>query len=165
MNQTNVLPLVLIKDPYHWIISQCRHKYMTNWDHDAVHSTNILSHRTGKPTEMTVKYAKDLRRCDTLVGMWNGWYAEYLDQISKYPLVYIHFEDLMFHTEKTVTVREGYDYEGSFDTRRRVPRTKVFMRVRTDWYRLFFIMIIRRRDWRVGGRPSGSTRGITWINL
>merc|ERR1719148_665931 len=37
ITQTNVLPVVTIKDPYHWMGSMCRHSYAANWWHDDKH--------------------------------------------------------------------------------------------------------------------------------
>ena len=55
VNQTASFPLVIIKDPYHWHGSQCRHKYSTNWEHDQDHCPNIISWKSGEPVKVSVK--------------------------------------------------------------------------------------------------------------
>lgn len=74
--QDAVFPLVIIKDPYHWSISQCRHKYFTLWEHDSDNCPNIMNVWDGEPTDVTVKYATTLGKYDTLLGLWNDWYNE-----------------------------------------------------------------------------------------
>lgn len=31
VNKTNVMPIVLVRDPYSWMQSMCKHKYAANW--------------------------------------------------------------------------------------------------------------------------------------
>ena len=33
VNKTNVMPIVLIRDPYTWLQSMCKHKYAADWPH------------------------------------------------------------------------------------------------------------------------------------
>ncbi|KAL7536039.1 hypothetical protein ACHAXR_006879 [Thalassiosira sp. AJA248-18] len=103
VNQTAVFPLVIIKDPYHWTASQCRHKYYTNWDHDSDHCPNIVSWKTGMPTSVSVKYALGRVPYKTLLDQWNIWYNEYEQQSLEYPLAVLRFEDILFHAEEVVT--------------------------------------------------------------
>ena len=102
VNQTAVFPTVIIKDPYHWIISQCRHKYSTLWEHDSEHCPNIVSWRSETPTNVHVKYAMETRDYNTFVGMWNEWYGEYENHSSLYPIAYVRFEDILFHAVTVV---------------------------------------------------------------
>jgi len=108
INQTTVFPLVIIKDPYHWATSQCRHKYFTNWEHDAEHCPNIVNYRhtrrtkRGEPTKVSVKYALERVEYETLLGQWNGWYEDYEDQTNVYPLAILRFEDMLFHANEVI---------------------------------------------------------------
>ena len=100
MNQTPVFPLVIIKDPYHWVGSACRHKYNTNWEHDKDHCPNIVNWKSGKPTRVSVKYALGRVSYPTLIDQWNEWYNDY-DQ-STFPFAMLRFEDILFHAEEVV---------------------------------------------------------------
>ena len=101
-DQSAVFPLVIIKDPYHWSISQCRHKYFTFWEHSKEHCPNILNIWDKEPTDVTVKYGKNVGKYETLLGLWNDWYNEYEDQKYEYPLAYVRFEDILFNAEYVV---------------------------------------------------------------
>ena len=102
-DHTAVFRVVIIKDPYHWSVSQCRHIYMTWWEHDKEHCPNIVSAQTKEPTDLRVQYATTFGNYDTLIGLWNDWYNEYEDQVDNFPLAYVRFEDLLFHAEHVVT--------------------------------------------------------------
>lgn len=102
VKQEAVFPLVIIKDPYHWSISQCRHQYFTLWEHDHDNCPNIWNVWDEQPTDVTVKYATTIGKYDTLLGLWNDWYNEYEDQKNEYPLAYVRFEDILFHAEHVV---------------------------------------------------------------
>lgn len=101
-DQAAVFPLVIIKDPYHWAISQCRHKYFTIWEHDNEHCPNIVNVWDKVPTDVTVKYAETIQHYETLLGLWNDWYTEYENQKDVFPLAYVRFEDILFNPEHVV---------------------------------------------------------------
>ncbi len=42
VKQDNVLPVVIIKDPYHWMGSMCRHPYGAMWIHSERHCPNLV---------------------------------------------------------------------------------------------------------------------------
>jgi hypothetical protein len=102
VNQSAVFPVVIIKDPYHWSISQCRHLYFTYWEHDKGNCPNIMNVWDKEPTDVTVKYARTIGKYETLIGLWNDWYSEYEVQADSFPLAYVRFEDLLFHAEHVV---------------------------------------------------------------
>mmetsp|Transcript_11386 Transcript_11386/g.20214 ORF Transcript_11386/g.20214 Transcript_11386/m.20214 type:complete len:375 (-) Transcript_11386:9-1133(-) len=116
INQTAVFPLVLIKDPYHWAGSQCRHRYFTAWEQDSEHCPNIVSWTNGSPTQVSVGYALGVVEYKTLIGQWNSWYNEYEEQV--FPLATLRFEDILFHAEEVVTTLckcvEGRRRRGKF---------------------------------------------------
>jgi hypothetical protein len=33
VNKTNVMPIVVVRDPYSWMQSMCKHKYASEWQH------------------------------------------------------------------------------------------------------------------------------------
>jgi hypothetical protein len=104
LNYTWVLPVVIVKDPMHWMVSNCRHEYFL-WEHDELHCPNVtVMNEAGEivPNEFDVDFAKEKRHFTSLVHFWNEWYGEYNQQSGLYPLVYIRFEDLVFHTEYVI---------------------------------------------------------------
>lgn len=95
------MPVVLIKDPYTWMGSQCRHKYTTFWGHDEEHCPNLIRWRVKDrdvPSEVRVKYALEMKIYESLLDMWNKWYEEWDDQT--FPHLTTRFEDLLFHGEE-----------------------------------------------------------------
>eukprot|EP00956_Cyclotella_meneghiniana_P019180 scaffold32705_cov76-Cyclotella_meneghiniana.AAC.2 len=110
LNVTWVLPVVIIKDPFHWMVSNCRHEYFL-WEHDDMHCPNVTTTTLDSNTEnnnivvpnsFTVPFPKETRQFKSLVHFWNEWYGEYDAQSELYPLVYIRFEDIVFHTEYVI---------------------------------------------------------------
>jgi len=113
--QTNVLPVVTIKDPYHWMGSMCRHSYAANWFHTKKHCPNLvandidLGHQTitlqdeGKPIEVMVRFQPTVIPVyDSLAGLWNDWYGDYF-AVDSFPRLIIRFEDLLFHLDEVMT--------------------------------------------------------------
>ena len=101
INQTVFFPVVMIKDPYGWMGSLCRHRYGTFWDHDARHCPNVVDWRipgVGAPVKVLVKFAMGIVRYASLVDMWNRWYLDY--EAQGFPLLRTRFEDLLFHGEE-----------------------------------------------------------------
>lgn len=101
VSQTAVFPVVLIKDPYHWAASQCRHRYFTNWKHDPEHCPNVVDWQSRQPVRATVLFALGKVRHATLLDVWSTWYDDY--DTSRFPRAIIRFEDLLFHAEEVVT--------------------------------------------------------------
>mmetsp|Transcript_27462 Transcript_27462/g.57309 ORF Transcript_27462/g.57309 Transcript_27462/m.57309 type:complete len:521 (-) Transcript_27462:51-1613(-) len=95
------MPVVLIKDPYSWMGSQCRHKYATFWGHDDQHCPNLIRWRIPDedvPSEVRVKYALQMKLYESLLDMWNHWYEEW--DAQTFPHLTTRFEDLLFHGEE-----------------------------------------------------------------
>jgi len=109
VNQTNFLPATVIKDPYTWMNSMCRHSYSANWNHDEKHCPNLipitaldLKYAKGKPTiPVNVHYSDtNVTEHESLAGLWNDWYSQWID--AAFPRLVIRFEDLLFHAEEVV---------------------------------------------------------------
>ena len=45
VNQSHVLPTVMVKDPYHWMQSMCRHSYQMNWYHTNNRRPNLIPNK------------------------------------------------------------------------------------------------------------------------
>jgi hypothetical protein len=113
VEQTHVLPVAVIKDPFHWMESMCRHSYSANWFHDPQHCPNLVpnhvdvGHRgidiESETVPVNVAYQTDrVGHYDSLIGLWNKWYGDYLD-IQEFPRLIIRFEDILFHLEQVIT--------------------------------------------------------------
>jgi len=66
INHTAFFPVVMIKDPYSWMGSQCRHKYTTNWEHGEGNCPNLIhKHNLDRdvPVPVHVNYPIGRVRC------------------------------------------------------------------------------------------------------
>ena len=113
VNQTEVLPVVTIKDPYTWMQSMCRHSYTLNWRHHEDHCPNLM------PSEVEFKKFRGLKHDEAIpvkirysserIGMhqslahtWNDWNNEYFAE-AKFPKLIVRFEDVLIHPQEVVT--------------------------------------------------------------
>jgi hypothetical protein len=110
MNHSQVLPVVVIKDPFHWTVSNCRHEYFL-WDHDDDHCPRVTLELNDeeaevgeppKPNSFNIAFPKEKKHYISLIHLWNSWNLEYEQQSTLYPIVYIRFEDLLLHTEHVI---------------------------------------------------------------
>jgi len=105
--QSDVLPIVVVKDPLSWMGSMCRHKYATNWPHSPNHCPNLVPNDVDRKVRgfhadgsipVRVRYNKThFTEHSTLAGLWNDWYGAYYN--ATYPRLIVRFEDLLFHPE------------------------------------------------------------------
>lgn len=105
IKQGDFFPVVLIKDPYTWMGSQCRHKYATFWGHDDEHCPNLVRWKITDalvPSEVRVKFALQMVMFNSLLDVWNKWYQEW--EAQKFPHITTRFEDLLFHGEEVTRV-------------------------------------------------------------
>lgn len=103
----NVFPAVMIRDPYQWMRSMCRHDYAARWYRDGknpLHCPNLIqmNHRNNVTESVPVRiYYKDfIQHHHSLVYFWNDWYRDYVH--AKFPRLMIRYEDMIFHP-KTIT--------------------------------------------------------------
>jgi hypothetical protein len=109
-DQTHVLPVIVVKDPYSWMGSMCRNSYHMKWYHTNAHCPNLVA--TPEEIELVetfgsahsipvlMWYEKD-KPFDSLAHVWNDWYGGYLD-VSPYPRLIVRYEDLLFHAEQVI---------------------------------------------------------------
>lgn len=114
--QDNTLPVVMVKDPYTWMASMCRHSYSANWRHTRDHCPNLLPndvdlgvfrnlYRTetskNEPVKVRVRYkSTNVTLHDSLVGLWNDWYGDYA--AVNYPRLIVRYEDMLLRPERVV---------------------------------------------------------------
>ena len=105
INQTAFYPVTMIKDPYTWMGSQCRHKYTTNWHHGKGNCPNLIKKNIvdkDVPEKVVTIYPKGYVYYDSLIDMWNKYYEEWEEQT--FPHLTTRFEDLLFHGEEVTRI-------------------------------------------------------------
>jgi len=107
--QSHFLPAVVIKDPYTWMESMCRHKYAAEWSQIKGHCPNLVpttprEKNMIQPEKMfpvTVHYhPQNVTYHESISELYNEWYGNWLD--VEFPRLVVRFEDLMFHAEHVV---------------------------------------------------------------
>jgi len=99
VDANEIMPMVTIRDPLIWLKSMCRHKYTAKWIgfQDKENCPNFSM----KDLKVNVKYDGFIRQYESLLYLWNDYYNEYKN--VDIPFLLVRFEDLVFHTEETVT--------------------------------------------------------------
>eukprot|EP00934_Nitzschia_sp_Nitz4_P008239 Nitzschia sp. Nitz4//scaffold37_size175936//13709//17211//NITZ4_002025-RA/size175936-snap-gene-0.253-mRNA-1//-1//CDS//3329549725//8229//frame0 len=112
VNKTNVLPVAIVRDPYSWMQSMCKHPYDARWPRSAEHCPNLVPTEEEKATAtdpsiyangtvpVTIKY-KPPAHFPTIAHYWTEWYKEYLE--ADYPRLIVRFEDLQFHAKEMIS--------------------------------------------------------------
>lgn len=100
-----IFPVVMVRDPYKWMQSMCRHYYAANWNSDPAdpnHCPNLVAIRDHNRHFMVqVHYANNYTRIhDSLVHFWNEWYQAY--NSAAFPHLVVRFEDLIYHPKEVV---------------------------------------------------------------
>lgn len=98
VNKNHVLPVILIRDPYTWMQSMCRHPYAAHWPHagaDATaaaaadqHCPNLVT-TNGSSIPVSIKYPGEKAEWDSLVHLWSDWYNQYLN--ADYPRLMVRY--------------------------------------------------------------------------
>lgn len=118
-NKDNVLPIVVIRDPYAWMQSMCKSPYAAIWKHRKFHCPNLIyskvdHHRYNQlpqfsnpdiPSfEVTVDFDdttyENSVKFDSLADLWSQWYKLYFD--ATYPRLIVRYEDLVFQPAKVL---------------------------------------------------------------
>ena len=115
-NKTNVLPIVIIKDPFYWLQSMCKSPYEASWKHHDAHCPNLVPndydqahffrsskghiHPHNQNASIPIRIEFDSNSSVTwpsLIHLWNDWYQLYLQQLpDKAPRLMVRFEDTLF---------------------------------------------------------------------
>ena len=110
----NILPAVTVRDPLFWLKSMCKHQYTARWYRTEDHcpnfsdlediATHVQHYRvSGQTLEVkgfgaAVQYNGFGKHHDSIVGLWNDYYNEYLS--ADFSRLIVRFEDLLFHPEE-----------------------------------------------------------------
>eukprot|EP00529_Nitzschia_sp_RCC80_P020478 CAMPEP_0113467018 /NCGR_PEP_ID=MMETSP0014_2-20120614/14589_1 /TAXON_ID=2857 /ORGANISM="Nitzschia sp." /LENGTH=382 /DNA_ID=CAMNT_0000359295 /DNA_START=427 /DNA_END=1575 /DNA_ORIENTATION=+ /assembly_acc=CAM_ASM_000159 len=97
VNKTNVLPVVLVRDPYSWMQSMCQNPYNARWEHNKI-CPHLINRKTHKPNPL--RFSGPEIWFDSLAHFWAQYYAEYLD--ADYPRLLVRFEDIHFHVKELI---------------------------------------------------------------
>jgi hypothetical protein len=108
VNKTNVLPVVMVRDPYSWMQSMCKHPYAAKWPHSKEHCPNLIPNavdmekfKAQSPTiPVNVKFNGGIEKYESLAHLWSEWYHQYLN--ADYPRLMVRFEDLQFHAKEMI---------------------------------------------------------------
>ena len=106
----NVIPIVIIRDPFTWMESMCTSPYKAKWPHAASHCPNLVASADDAalfPNDVTqggripvALSAQKQRTFPTLLDLWIEWYAEYLT--SDRPHLMVRFEDVLIRPDAVV---------------------------------------------------------------
>jgi hypothetical protein len=111
-----VLPIVLIRNPFSWMQSMCRNPYTAQWKgmHDSQTCPQLTNAIKGGATKaeynpVDVKYGSGLSHHQSLGHLWNDWYGEYMysnttnssgntstNTDAPFPRLIVRFEDVIF---------------------------------------------------------------------
>lgn len=107
VNKTAILPVVIIKDPFTWLQSMCRHPYSARWRETAEHCPNlvpndsdrshfpVITKNHNRTVPVKIVFSKEsVVKWDSLILLWNDWYRQYMN--AEYPVLMVRFEDLLF---------------------------------------------------------------------
>lgn len=103
VNKTNVMPIVVVRDPYSWMQSMCKHNYEARWPHQKF-CPNLAQEKllkNGEPdiVPLRVRYNPPAEY-KSLAHYWAQWYKEYLE--ADYPRLIVRFEDIQFHAKELI---------------------------------------------------------------
>ena len=91
---SEVLPVVVVKDPLTWLKSMCRRPAGVKFDRAGRCPSPLKQATVTWPTLGSTQYA-------SLVHLWAAWHASYLDAAA--PRLLIRYEDLLFRPLETVS--------------------------------------------------------------
>ena len=105
VNKTNVMPIVLVRDPYTWMQSMCKNGYEARWPHQYgslcpnLAKKKLLSNGEPDMIKLNIKY-KPPAEFKSLAHYWGEWYKQYLE--ADYPRLIVRFEDIQFHAKELI---------------------------------------------------------------
>ena len=92
ISKSNVLPVVIIRDPFTWAQSMCQSPYEVQYRGD------LPPHCPSLTGNSSVMYKQI--QFPTLMHLWNEYYRQYIT--TDLPRIIVRFEDLLFHPKKVI---------------------------------------------------------------
>jgi hypothetical protein len=132
----DILPVVVVKDPYWWMQSTCRNRYGVQFlqqqgegDRCPSLASSSSSENNEQPqstvpisVHRTVRRKEYVQDYDSLLHLWTDFYSQYLlattmqddkKNVVDFPFVMVRFEDLLFHApavlQAIANCANGYD--------------------------------------------------------
>ena len=146
VDHTAVMPIVMIRDPYFWMQSMCRHNYGAQWLHSTEHCPNLVPNDVDYKiysfpqgtVPVRIKYDFGVRKWDSLAHLWTSWYQQYYKD-ADFPRLLVRFEDFIFYPKQVTqqicacaggTARDDADFVYQVDSAKHGPGHG---RARTSW--------------------------------
>jgi hypothetical protein len=108
--QRDVLPIIIVRDPYHWLQSMCKSPYAAKWKKTKEHCPNFVPtlddmkrfHKelqdSNQTFPVTVVFSKDqIMTWESLAHLYSAWYLQYVN--ADYPHLMVRFEDMLWQAE------------------------------------------------------------------
>jgi hypothetical protein len=95
----NVLKIVMVRDPYFWLRSLEKKRYTLE---SKSRNPNDINQLLVKPCKLRT------HKFSNCVQLWNYYYKNYLNLLSKDRTLYISYEQLIFEPEKVINVLSEY---------------------------------------------------------
>merc|ERR1712232_1168251 len=107
----------MIKDPFTWMKSMCKAKYLLDWPVDHPHCPNLVPANEKEKRSIEKMFDQPMdtfgvkfnemnpdRTWDSLVELWSEWYGEYLN--ADFPRLIVRFEDTLLHPKEVIAAAE-----------------------------------------------------------
>lgn len=99
-----VLPIVLVRNPYGWMKSMCRNPYAASWEGRSNSKTcPHLKKENNQWNNVNVKFGPAQTHHQSLGHLFNDWYGDYFytnstqrNTTAPFPRLIIRFEDIIF---------------------------------------------------------------------
>jgi hypothetical protein len=110
VDQRDVLPIIITRDPYHWLQSMCKSPYAAHWKKTKDHCPNLVPtpddlkrfqkelKESNNTFPVTVVFSKDqIMSWPSLAHLYSAWYQQYVN--ADYPHIIVRFEDMLWQAE------------------------------------------------------------------
>jgi hypothetical protein len=116
IQQEDVLPIIMIRDPFHWMQSMCKSPYAAHWKKTRLHCPNLVPTEhdlqrfgpelaaTNHTFNVTVHFdTNQVIHWKSLIDLYNDWYLQYFINAT-YPRLIVRFEDMLLHAPTILQV-------------------------------------------------------------
>mmetsp|Transcript_21963 Transcript_21963/g.32442 ORF Transcript_21963/g.32442 Transcript_21963/m.32442 type:complete len:373 (+) Transcript_21963:232-1350(+) len=105
IQQSTVLPVVLLRHPFDWMKSMCRRPYAVYWPFNGRNDPSFVCPSIVKDHNMTqkifVSFGSGNQTFESIVHLWNVWNRGWYNSLA-FPRLVIRMEDLLFHADRVV---------------------------------------------------------------
>jgi hypothetical protein len=93
MVQEDIMVFSIVRHPYEWIMSMCRHGYTAKWDRTRFNCPNLYEGNT-----VDAHFGAGDSHHASIAHMWNDWNGAYFN--ATYPRLMVRFEDVIFYPKQ-----------------------------------------------------------------